>query len=377
MILDNKNILITILSLAYAHQTFAQQTLAVPTSNFPWKNSYPADGSKPDPKPEWLALVKDDPVLKVSPNILTTDGIIQNADPSGNNTYCNWTWDGCVKPTDIVHCTDPKIWGTSFDDGPYEVTKDLLAYLKTINVKVTFFVVGKQVIARPDVLKQAYDEGHEIGIHTWDHKELTTISNEQVIGELKWTEEAIKEVIGVTPRLMRPPRGDIDDRIRYIVHQLGYVPAMWSVDSQDWRITAGGQTEQGLLANVTEWVKQLPTMKQGGNSLMHDLNNVTVGAAIKALPILHPHVQLSPVGTCAGWHNASYQGNATNVTSTPSVSASASIPASSAPAPTASSLQVTPAGSITKGAASSASSVDQTIFMTAFATLFLTFVSML
>lgn len=71
MILDNKNILITILSLAYAHQTFAQQTLAVPTSNFPWKNSYPADGSKPDPKPEWLALVKDDPVLKVSPNILT------------------------------------------------------------------------------------------------------------------------------------------------------------------------------------------------------------------------------------------------------------------------------------------------------------------
>lgn len=71
MILDNKNILITILSLAYAHQTFAQQTLAVPTSNFPWKNSYPVDGSKPDPKPEWLALVKDDPALKVSPNILT------------------------------------------------------------------------------------------------------------------------------------------------------------------------------------------------------------------------------------------------------------------------------------------------------------------
>lgn len=40
---------------------------------------------------------------------------------------------------------------------------------------------------------------------------------------------------------------------------------------------------------------------------MHDLNNVTVGAALKALPILHPHVQLSPVGVCAGWNNASYQ----------------------------------------------------------------------
>ena len=53
-------------------------------------------------------------------------------------------------------------------------------------------------------MKQAYDEGHEIGIHTWSHAELTTVSTEQIIGELKWTEMAIKEVIGVTPRLMRP-----------------------------------------------------------------------------------------------------------------------------------------------------------------------------
>lgn len=77
---------------------------------------------------------------------------------------------------------------------------------------------------------------------------------------------------------------------------------MWSVDSQDWRITAGGQTEAGLLGNVTQWVNTLSSLtKGGGNSLMHDLNNVTVGAALKALPILHPAVKLSPVGVCAGW----------------------------------------------------------------------------
>lgn len=81
---------------------------------------------------------------------------------------------------------------------------------------------------------------------------------------------------------------------------------MWSVDSQDWRITAGGQTEAGLLANVTQWANTAASLTQGGNSLMHDLNNITVGAAIKALPILHPHVKLSPVGVCAGWTNASY-----------------------------------------------------------------------
>lgn len=96
---------------------------------------------------------------------------------------------------------------------------------------------------------------------------------------------------------------------------------MWSVDSQDWRITAGGQTEAGLLGNVTEWVNSLSTLTQGGNSLMHDLNNVTVGAAIKALPILHPHVKLSPVGVCAGWNNASYLETAANVAAPASSSA--------------------------------------------------------
>jgi peptidoglycan/xylan/chitin deacetylase (PgdA/CDA1 family) len=43
----------------------------------------------------------------------------------------------------------------------------LLAFLKSINVKVTFFVVGKQAILYPEIIKQAFDEGHEIGVHTW------------------------------------------------------------------------------------------------------------------------------------------------------------------------------------------------------------------
>lgn len=92
--------------------TAGSPTLAIPNSKFAWKNQYPSGLSKPVPKPEWLALVKDDPALKIPANILTPDGIIQNANPTGNNTYCNWTWNGCVKPTDIVSCNDPKIWGT-------------------------------------------------------------------------------------------------------------------------------------------------------------------------------------------------------------------------------------------------------------------------
>lgn len=119
---------------------------------------------------------------------------------------------------------------------------------------------------------------------------------------------------------------------------------MWSVDSQDWRITAGGQTEEGLLANVTQWANTASTLTKGGNSLMHDLNNVTVGAALKALPILHPKVKLSPVGVCAGWKDGSYKESPGAAAQQPSASASVAAPAAS--------KAVTPAAA--SGASSSA-----------------------
>lgn len=103
--------IIAIITLVCSNQVFAQNaTYAVPNSKIAWQNQYPVDAAVP--KAEWLALVKEDAALQITPNILTVDGVIQNADATGNNTYCNWTWDGCVKPTDIVSCEDPKIWGT-------------------------------------------------------------------------------------------------------------------------------------------------------------------------------------------------------------------------------------------------------------------------
>jgi peptidoglycan/xylan/chitin deacetylase (PgdA/CDA1 family) len=65
-------------------------------------------------------------------------------------------------------------------------------------------MIGANVIKYPATVKRAYDEGHEIAIHTWTHSYMTTLSNEQIVAELKWTELAIKEIIGVSPRLFRP-----------------------------------------------------------------------------------------------------------------------------------------------------------------------------
>jgi peptidoglycan/xylan/chitin deacetylase (PgdA/CDA1 family) len=101
-------------------------------------------------------------------------------------------------------------WGLTYDDGPAFYTSQLLDYLDEQQIKSTFFVVGSRVASFPDTLRQEYIGGHQLGVHTWSHPPLTTLSNEQIIAELGWTKKVIKEVLGVTPNMMRPPFGDIE-----------------------------------------------------------------------------------------------------------------------------------------------------------------------
>lgn len=101
-------------------------------------------------------------------------------------------------------------WGLTYDDGPSPYTSDLLAYLDEVKLKSTFFVVGSRVISYPEILQAEYMAGHQIAVHTWSHASLTTLTNEEIIAELGWTKKVIKDVLGVTPNMMRPPTGDIE-----------------------------------------------------------------------------------------------------------------------------------------------------------------------
>lgn len=98
----------------------------------------------------------------------------------------------------------------TYDDGPGYYTSDLLHYLDEQKLKSTFFVVGSRVISFPSILQAEYMAQHQIAVHTWSHPALTTLSNDEIIAELGWTKKAIKDVLGVTPNMMRPPFGDIE-----------------------------------------------------------------------------------------------------------------------------------------------------------------------
>jgi peptidoglycan/xylan/chitin deacetylase (PgdA/CDA1 family) len=119
-------------------------------------------------------------------------------------------------------------WGLTYDDGPAYYTPNLLQYLDEHNLKTTFFVVGSRAVSFPSLLQAEYMGQHQIAVHTWSHPYLTTLSNEQIIAELGWTKKIIKDVLGVTPNMMRPPYGDIDDRVRAISLAMGLTPVMWT-----------------------------------------------------------------------------------------------------------------------------------------------------
>ncbi|KAI8896387.1 hypothetical protein BC833DRAFT_528338, partial [Globomyces pollinis-pini] len=199
---------------------------------------------------------------------------------------------------DIVNCPNRNDWGLTYDDGPSKNsnghdTLGVLQSLKSLNWKATFFIVGSNLMNMNDVLIQTHLEGHEVGIHTWSHHPLTSLTNEQIVAEIKYTEALIYQTIGVIPKYLRPPYGDIDDRVRAIVSALGYRTVLWSRDSGDTGLS------NSALANILSWNQP---DQPGFISLQHDLSGSSSNIAIRALGHFQSYSVLpfkpQPVGSC-------------------------------------------------------------------------------
>ncbi|KAI8921490.1 hypothetical protein BC831DRAFT_476956 [Entophlyctis helioformis] len=221
---------------------------------------------------------------------------------------------------DIVRCTDPNVFAVTFDDGPGDGTIRLLDELKKRNVKVTFFVVGGQVLKFPTTVKRAYDDGHQIAIHTMTHHALTTLSTPRVIAELVGTALVIKNVIGVTPKHYRPPYGDIDNRVRSISKSLGMSPIIWSDDSGD---SAGSTTVVQNMAGFALGPKRGPI------TLQHDLDAAQAGYGPGAVDaVLAGGYKIVRMDECVGvpaYDESIWAGLPANGITAPLASASANV----------------------------------------------------
>ncbi|WP_412976504.1 polysaccharide deacetylase family protein [Ornithinibacillus sp. 179-J 7C1 HS] len=162
----------------------------------------------------------------------------------------------------------------TFDDGPHPTnTEQILKLLDQHDAKATFFMLGNRVDFYPDIAKEVADAGHEIGNHTWSHKDLTTLGEAEMELEFQRTNEAVVHAIGKSPTVFRPPYGARNEQVDNVID----MPAtLWTIDSLDWKSHDPDQ----VLSIVKE------NIQDGSIILMHDIHATTVEAVELVLNFL-------------------------------------------------------------------------------------------
>ncbi|XJO74843.1 hypothetical protein BDV3_005603 [Batrachochytrium dendrobatidis] len=249
---------------------------------------------------------------------------------------------------DVIACPGPKQWGLTYDDGPSPETPKVLDALKSHSIKATFFTVGAQAQAYPDLLKRAHQEGHQIALHTWSHKSLPEISLDNAIAEVVYNAMIVKDTIGVTPKFIRVPYGKINAPIRKMLHNLGLTIVAWNLDTKDWRDTA---PIVGLIKERAD------TGTSGVVSLQHDINPQVIEHIPKSIEAIvngKAGYKAMPVSTCLG-QEAYDEGFWTRLGAAPPSGSAASSPAEApASAPATSAATVTSAAPASDSAATKA-----------------------
>jgi len=119
-------------------------------------------------------------------------------------------------------------WGA--DDIP-----DILNTLKKENIKATFFLVGQWAEKYPETVKMIFDDGHDIGNHSYSHFRMGTLGEEKIKEEIIKCSETIKNITGSSIDLFRAPYGDYNNTVIRTAKKLGYFTIQWDVDSLDWK----------------------------------------------------------------------------------------------------------------------------------------------
>jgi peptidoglycan/xylan/chitin deacetylase (PgdA/CDA1 family) len=139
----------------------------------------------------------------------------------------------------------------TFDDVPdTEFTPQVLDVLKKYGVKATFFVIGNRAEAHPEIVKRILQEGHVIGNHSYDHPNLPKLSDNAFRDQVLKTESILTGIAGYTPRLFRPPYGNMNEsQIQWLASQHFYI-INWNVDSLDWEGLNAKQVISNVLGHV-------------------------------------------------------------------------------------------------------------------------------
>lgn len=162
----------------------------------------------------------------------------------------------------------------TFDDGPGQYTETLLECLKENNAHATFFMLGENVEAFPEIPPKMLEAGCEIGSHSWDHPDLTTLSLENVASQYSRTDDALIASCGQAATVARAPGGAWTQDIIDTVDKPFF---FWSLDTLDWKLRdVDADYDAVMNGDLTD----------GSIILMHDIHEPSVQAALKIIPDL-------------------------------------------------------------------------------------------
>jgi polysaccharide deacetylase family sporulation protein PdaB len=151
-----------------------------------------------------------------------------------------------------------------------EDTIKILDLLDHANVKATFFMTGDWVSQYPDMVKEIYARGHDLGNHSANHKQMSKLTIEQQKSEINEVTKQVKDLTGVDMNLFRAPFGDYSSALITTCYSLNYYPIQWSVDSLDWK----DYGVDSIINNVT----QSKALNNGAIILLHNGSKFTADA---------------------------------------------------------------------------------------------------
>jgi peptidoglycan-N-acetylglucosamine deacetylase len=180
-----------------------------------------------------------------------------------------------------AYCRNPnekeKKIALTFDDGPNEITLQILALLKKYNAKATFFCIGKNIEQHPEILKQTFDEGHVIGNHSFSHSNFFDFYRKnRVVKELRATNKIIEKIIGKKVRFFRPPYGVTNPSISKALAVTQHYVIGWNIRSMD-----GIIKNEKIIYNRIE-----KRITPGAIVLLHDTSLTTVSVLEQLLLFL-------------------------------------------------------------------------------------------
>ncbi|KAJ3314101.1 chitin deacetylase [Boothiomyces sp. JEL0838] len=286
--------------------------------------TYPAFGNLAPEIPSFVSAYDLSQVPNYPQTHPTNSGGLPDC-PSSDST-CRFSCSGCTRTADIVGCSSYKNWAFTFEDGlllliigPTAATTTLLSTLSSNNIKGTFFVTGSYAYTNQDILKNAYNAGHQIGVKGWSGLSMTSLSTAAIVSEIEYSLQIVYQVLGVRPKYFRPNLGDLDDRVRAILKAMGLTPVLYNYDTMDYKLLIARTTfpSGNINTGMQSFVNTRTSGTLGGISVHTDLDLITVNLVPSLINIV-VGANLSPVtvAQCIGDSNP-YTSGSVIVPSTP------------------------------------------------------------